>query len=541
MTVALTALGGVGLFLLGMSLMTDGLKTAAGTALRDILAAGTKTRIRGLASGVILTTIVQSSSAVTVAAIGFVNAGLMTLAQAAWVIFGTNVGTTMTGWLVAVIGIKLDVGALSLPFVGLGMLLSLFARAKQRIAGVGQSLAGFGVFFLGVSVLREAFAGLVPVIAGLQLDQAGFAGMVAFLAMGMVLTIFTQSSSAALAVALTASAGGGLPLHLAAIFIVGANIGTTSTALIVAWGATPAAKRVAAAHIAFNLITGAVALALLPLLVPAAAALARLADPAASDVMTLATFHTLFNVLGVLLLWPLAPHLMPRLERMFVSIEEEIGRPRHLDMTLVETPVLAVRALILELERMTAMSFDLARKVVLGTAGQHGDRDEQLGVLRLGRAIRNFIAKLQRAPLGGDAIATLVDVIRAIQHLEDMATEANRVVGDVEPLPSADWLRLHRAVSAALTLPTVDGQGRASGFGALGREVEDAYQQLKTQLLRAAAAGRESLEATELALQRARRVRRIAQSALKAERRLGPWRPVSLTPDDRIANAPGPV
>lgn len=418
------------------------------------------------------------------------------------------------------------------------MLLSLFGRARPRLVGVGQSLAGFGVFFLGVAVLREAFAELVPVIAGLQLGQAGFAGMIAFMAMGMVLTILTQSSSAALAVALTASADGGLPLPQAAIFIVGANVGTTSTALIVAWGATPAAKRVAAAHIAFNLITGAVTLALLPVLVEAAAALARLADPSASDVTTLATFHTLFNVLGVLLLWPLAPHLMPRLERMFVSIEEEIGRPRHLDMTLVETPVLAVRALILELERMTAMSFDLARQSLLA-ASLRGDRDRELGVLRLGRAIRDFIAQLQRAPLGGDAIATLVDVIRAIQHLEDMAREASRVAGDVEPLQSADWLRLHRAAAAALIVPPADGQGHASVFGALSREVEEAYEQLKTQLLGAAAAGREGLQATEAALQRARRVRRMAQSALKADRRLARWRPPSAEPADRAGDMPG--
>ncbi len=528
--VALTVLGGIGLFLLGMSLMTEGLKVAAGTALRDILAAGTRTRLRGLASGIVLTGIVQSSSAVTVAAIGFVNAGLMTLAQAAWVIFGTNVGTTMTGWLVAVIGIKFDVGALSLPFIGLGMLVSLFGRARPRLAGTGQALAGFGAFFLGVGVLRDAFAGLVPAIAGLQLGEAGFLGTVAFLGMGMLLTILTQSSSAALAVALTASAGGGLPLHLAAVFIVGANVGTTSTALIVASGATPAAKRVAAAHIAFNLVTGVVALLLLFLLVPLATILARMLDPAAGDVMTLAIFHTLFNVLGVVLMWPLTPSLMPRLERMFVSIEEEIGRPRHLDMTLVETPVLAVRALVLELERMTAMSFDLARQSILAGAGHRPDRAREHGVLRLGRAIRSFITRLQRTPLGGDAIATLIDVIRAIQHLEEMAVEASRVAEDDVPVRPPEWHRLHQAAAAALTMPAADDPDKASRLGTLGQEVEEAYEELKSHLLTAAAAGRDSLEATEAALQRARRVRRIAQSALKADRRIGRWRPVPATP-----------
>lgn len=539
LNVAMTVLGGIGLFLLGMSLMTEGLKIAAGAALRDILATGTKTRLRGLASGVVLTGIVQSSSAVTVAAIGFVNAGLMTLAQAAWVIFGTNVGTTMTGWLVAVVGIKFDVGALSLPFIGLGMLISLFGRARPRLAGAGQALAGFGAFFLGVGVLREAFAGLVPAIAGLQLEAAGLLGTLAFLGMGMMLTLLTQSSSAALAVALTASAAGGLPLHLAAVFIVGANIGTTSTALIVASGATPAAKRVAAAHIAFNLVTGVVAVVLLSLLITLAAALARLLDPAAGDVLTLAVFHTLFNVLGVVLMWPLGPLLMPRLERMFVSIEEEIGRPRHLDMTLVETPVLAVRALILELKRMMAMSFDLAGQSILAGAGHRPDTEREQGVLRLGRAIRDFITRLQRAPLSGDAIATLTDVIRAMQHLEEMAVEANRVSEGAAPMRPSDWLRLHKAAAAALTLPAADQPVQLSRVVDLGRDVEDSYEQVKALLLREAAAGRDTLDATEIALQRARRVRRIAQSALKAERRLGPWRPVSSTPEGQAATAPG--
>jgi phosphate:Na+ symporter len=524
---ALTVLGGIGLFLLGMSLLTEGLKIAAGTALRDILTAGTRTRLRGLASGIVLTGIVQSSSAVTVAAIGFVNAGLMTLAQATWVIFGTNVGTTMTGWLIAVIGVKFDVGALALPFIGLGMLVSLFGRARPRLAGSGQALTGFGAFFLGVSVLREAFAGLLPAVAVLQLGDAGLLGTIAFLGIGMMLTVLTQSSSAALAVGLTASAGGGVPLHLAAAFIVGANIGTTSTALIVASGATPAAKRVAAAHIAFNLVTGVATLALLSLIVPLAVALAFLLDPSAGDVMSLAVFHTLFNVLGVVLLWPLAPYLIARLDRMFVSIEEEIGRPRHLDMTLVETPVLAVRALVLELERMMTMSFDLALRSVLAEAGHHPDRSREYGVLSLGREIRGFIEKLQRVPLGGDAIATLVDVIRTLQHLEGMAMEAHRVTEDALSIRPADWQRLHQAVVAALTLADPGEPDAAARRSRLGEEVEDAYEQLKTHLLREAAAGRDGLEATETALQRARRVRRIAQSALKADRRIGKWRPTS--------------
>ena len=151
-------LGGVGLFLLGMALMTDGLKTTAGPALGRLLASSTQTRWRGLVSGVVVTALVQSSSAVTVAAIGFVNAGLLTFGQSLWVIFGSNVGTTMTGWLVALIGLKIKVEAAALPMIGIGMALRL-TGAESRRGAAGTALAGFGVLFLGIGLLQQAFAG----------------------------------------------------------------------------------------------------------------------------------------------------------------------------------------------------------------------------------------------------------------------------------------------------------------------------------------------------------------------------------------------
>jgi len=154
MMAILTLAGGIGLFLLGMGLLTDGLKIAAGGALRTLLQTWTKSSIRGFAVGVLITAVVQSSSAVTVATVGFVNARLLSLRRAVWVILGTNVGTTMTGWLVALVGVKVDVGALALPLIGIGMALALGAGERARIAGAGRALAGFGLFFLGVCVLQ---------------------------------------------------------------------------------------------------------------------------------------------------------------------------------------------------------------------------------------------------------------------------------------------------------------------------------------------------------------------------------------------------
>ncbi|MDP1555915.1 MAG: Na/Pi symporter, partial [Hyphomonas sp.] len=162
MLLTLELLGGVGLFLLGMNLLTDGLKLAAGDGLRAILRRWTGTPIRGLSAGAMLTGLVQSSSAVTVATIGFVNAGLLTLNQAVWVIFGANIGTTMTGWLVSLIGLKIDVGAMALPFIGIGMLGRLVTAHRPRASGIGQAVAGFGLFFLGIGILKDGFGELIP-------------------------------------------------------------------------------------------------------------------------------------------------------------------------------------------------------------------------------------------------------------------------------------------------------------------------------------------------------------------------------------------
>lgn len=293
--------GGVGLFLLGMGMMTDGLKLAAGPTLEHILARSTQTRMRGLLSGVSVTALVQSSSAVTVATIGFVNAGLLSLSQALWVLFGANVGTTMTSWLVALVGLKLKIEALSLPLIGIGMLLRLVGEGGRR-QGAGIALAGFGVLFLGIDVLKDAFSGLPNEFTLPAHDGVG--DVVVKVGIGVGLTVLMQSSSAALVVVLTAAQGGLLTMQGAAAVVIGANIGTTVTALIVAIGATPNAKRAAAAHILFNVLTGLVALAILPWLIDFLSVLGVWLALDGSVTARLALFHTVFNVLGVVLIWP---------------------------------------------------------------------------------------------------------------------------------------------------------------------------------------------------------------------------------------------
>ncbi len=240
--------GGIGLFLLAMKFITDGLKLAAGNALRTLLGRWTQTPIKGIGAGCLLTAIVQSSSAVTVATIGFVNAGLLTLFQAVGVIYGANIGTTMTAWLVAVLGFNIKVELFALPMIGIGIPL-WFLASQSRQGGFGQVLSGFGLFFIGIDTLKHAFQSISSSFNLSMVSDFGVLGVLLLVGIGFLLTVLTQSSSAAIAMTLTAASGGVLALPSAAAMVIGSNLGTTSTAFFAAIGATPNAKCVAAAHV----------------------------------------------------------------------------------------------------------------------------------------------------------------------------------------------------------------------------------------------------------------------------------------------------
>lgn len=540
MMLALELLGGLGLFLLGMSMLTEGLKLAAGDGLRAILRGWTRTPARGLVSGALLTALVQSSSAVTVATIGFVNAGLLTLRHAVWVIFGANIGTTMTAWLVALIGLKLDIGAFALPIIGFGVMGQMLGAKRPRLSGSGQALAGFGLFFLGISILKGGFETLLPWFETLDLSQAGFFAPFAFLVFGVVLAALAQSSSAAIAIILTATAGGGLPLELAAAGIIGANIGTTSTAIFASAGATPAAKRVALSHIVFNFYSGLAAFLLLYPLVDASHWLADIAMADSKDEpLTLAIFNTLFNILGVILIWPFAGRLVAWLHQRYTSPEETLSRPAHLDPTLAAVPALALRGLVLEIERMMELAFARTEARLSATPGKTASGNGDEGILALGQAIRDFIADLSRQPLPSDVVTALPDLIRSIHHVEETIAES-AAIAENGHLPAAlvtgpAWDRLRDGVFAALVTTAKDRDAFKTEFDSEMAEVDLAYEAIKKDLLASAAAGRTSVDAMEAALLRARRMRRVAEAALKAERRLCPWAPIA---SGRVENTP---
>lgn len=530
MTLQLTlnAAGGLALFLLAMLMMTEGLKTFAGGALKQLLGQWTSTPLRGVFSGILVTGVVQSSSAVTVATIGFVNAGVLTLRQALGVIFGTNVGTTVTGWLVSLVGFGFKIESFALPILAVGVAVRLLAPGKRH-QGLGQALAGFGLFFLGLAILKDAFGGIAATY-GTSIATAGGGNWPAFLVVGFVATLLTQSSSAAIAIILTAAAGGVVGIEAAAAAVIGANIGTTSTAALAVLKATPGAKRLALGHIAFNLITGVVALALLPVLLWLVGLLTHWLGGEGRPVVILALFHTVFNVLGVALLLPFADRLATRLERLFRNTEEDIGRPRHLDATLASTPELAVSALREELCRLRS----LVNRIVQTAISRHAAtplivETQSAALLSLGAAISAFVAKVRTESMPIDVGNDLGQALRTGRYLNEAARLAPRARALREGVDRLADAGMRTALEetlrdAAACVALADRTEAVTGSDAERTTALDrfqqTYQQAKTALLTAAVVGRLSVEATDTLLDDLSATRRLVEQLVNADRLL---------------------
>lgn len=491
-----TFAGGLGLFLLGMRLMTEGLRVAAGRALRDVLQRYTKTRLRGLFAGASITALVQSSSAVTVAAIGFVNAGLLRLEHAIWVVFGANVGTTMTGWLVALTGLSFRLEPYALPAIGIGMLLSLTGPSTRRGA-LGEAIAGLGLFFVGLTFLQDAFT---SVAAQTDLGAIGahsaLAGL-AFFGVGTLLTVVMQSSSAAIALTLSAATTGLIGEVAAAAMVIGANVGTTSTAILATIGATPNARRAAAAHVIFNVLAAAVALLLLPVLIAAIDGVLATTGVRPKPATLLAAFHTTFNVLGVALMWPMSRRLVVVLGRRFKTREEEETKPRHLDANVLAIPSVAVRALDLEVRRVG----HFASEAMIEALDDQGIANDVEGRRRaadsLLEAISDYVARLDRAKVLAETANAIQALMRAAQHYVIVLEQASAVVvhreshDDPEPRARAamapffesvrDCARLGDPTERGFELPACE-----QAFGAL----QDRYDATIAKLLEDVTKGR---------------------------------------------------
>lgn len=430
----LTLLGGVGIFLVGMTLLTEGLRVAAGAALRQILARFTRNRFSAVASGALVTGLTQSSSATTLATIGFVSAGLMTFQQALGVIFGANVGTTSTGWLVSTVGLKVDITMLAFPLIGAGAVVMLLGNGAR--AAIARAVVGFGLIFVGIDFLQDGMTSLADDLDPGTFQGQTLQGRILLVLLGVAMTVLMQSSSAAVATTLAALDAGAIDLNEGAALVIGQNLGTTVTAGIAAIGASLSARRTALAHVLFNALTGVVALSALPIFVDVSQEVAE-GDPAIS----LAAFHTLFNVAGVVILLPVTRQFSRLVERLLPEREPDLVS--HLDDTVLDVPHIAIDTSRRTIGRIAEAA--LAQAEVALEGGQ------PTRVAEIGAALQDlqrFVTRIS-ATTERDRV-TYLGVLHGFDHL-------HQVVALVESAPPREVWR-HFSSQRAL----VDQQIRAT-------------------------------------------------------------------------------
>lgn len=332
------ALSGLGMFLFGMLYMELALKESAGRRFKSWVKNSTSTTLKSLMTGTIATALLQSSSVVTLMTLSFVSASMISLHSGIAVIFGANVGTTVTSWIVATLGFKVKIEAFALPMIGGGGLLLIFATSHQKITAVAKIFVGFGLLFLGLEFMKGAIESLTSII---DLEQFSQYPLIAFIGIGFFLTALIQSSSAVTAIVLSALYVHIMSFEQAAAMVIGTNIGTTVTAMLGSIGGIPDKKRAALAHFIFNFITAVVAYLILTPLTQFMMDIEGLKN---NPVIALALFHTIFNLLGVVLLVPFISLMAKYLNQLFVHVEPQPTRYIHLvDPHFSETALVALR------------------------------------------------------------------------------------------------------------------------------------------------------------------------------------------------------
>ena len=513
----LELIGGIGVFLLGMVLLTDGLKAAAGGSVRRGLARFTGNRFAAVGSGTVATAVIQSSTATTMTTIGLVAAGLLPLRNALGVILGANLGTTSTAWIVAYFGLKLDISAIALVAVAMGALMRVVGR--ERVAAAGLPVAGFGLLFVGIGLMQAAMAGVADGIRLPDTSGAPIVGLVLLVLIGAVMTLVMQSSSAAVATTLTALASGLIGLEQAAAMVIGQNIGTTPKALLAALGATVAARRTAVGHIVFNLGTGLVALAILP----AFMWLGRAATDAGTDpAMTLAAFHTLFNLVGVALVLPWLGGFAHMVSRLVP--DQGAALTRFLSRAATNDPAVAVRAARTTLLMCATELCDDASVLTTRTAPAREAQAARLRLRRTSAALdetRTFLAEIRSDSGAGDDHRRHVSVLHALDHLHgaavllDSDAAAQRLAHAPELGDLRDLLRAALAAAEAWC-PLHAPEGPADHILGLFQRFTPARRHARMRVLRRVATGEIDPDTAEGSLESLMWVQQLAHHLERA-------------------------
>jgi phosphate:Na+ symporter len=356
-----TISAGVAIFLLGMMSLEKGFKSFSGGVLATFLHRTTDATWKSLSFGVIATTIMQSSSLVSVLTISFLSAGLIALAQGIGIIFGANLGTTTGAWLVAGLGLKVDIAAYALPMLVFGVIM-IFQKNHKHFTAAGWALIGLGFLFLGIAYMKDGFE---AVSGGVDLSQyaiPGFRGLLIYAAIGIVMTVVMQSSHATLILTITALAAGQVSYENALALAIGSNVGTTITAIIGAISASVSGRQLALAHLFFNLVTGAIAIVFISQFVLAVDWISdRIGIAPDNYTLKFAVFHTLFNLVGVALMVPIINPMVGVLQKLLREKAEpvETTRVRYLNKSALEFPDTALEVIAKETVHLAHNAFEI--------------------------------------------------------------------------------------------------------------------------------------------------------------------------------------
>ncbi|MCF8466628.1 MAG: Na/Pi symporter [Sneathiella sp.] len=440
----LLAAGGLGLFMLGMLILTEGLKGLAGNALRRWLASHTTSPTAGAVSGALTTAVIQSSSATTVMAVGFVGAGLLTFPQSLGIIFGANIGTTITGWIVAVGGFKLELGYIALPLLLIGIMLKMFAPG--RWSHFGWTLAGFSLLFIGIETIQQGLLPFEGVVTPQDFPSDTYFGRFLLVLIGIAITLVTQSSSAGVATALVALSTGAISFPQAAAMVIGMDVGTTFTAVLATIGGSTAMRQTGYAHVIYNIMTGVMAFLLLG---PVTDILSLMIENGrGNQQIGLVAFHSFFNVLGVLLILPTTRIFATFIQRLVPETDAPlVGR---LDERLLVDLDTASVAAITTTRDITLQTLSLLHALLTGTISDWQSRKELVRLTRALETTRSFVAKMRSDPLHANASERLRHALHSLDHLSRLINRC-RQLERVATLPEDRRLaRLSRLLDAEI-------------------------------------------------------------------------------------------
>lgn len=434
MSIILQLIGALGFLLYGMKLMSDGIQKSAGKSLHRILGLMTGNRFLAMLTGMFITMLIQSSGATTVMVVSFVNAGLLSLSQSVGIIFGANIGTTITAWIVAFFGFNFKISALAIPLFGIGFFLTSIKRLQKQ--NIGEAIMGFGLLFLGLDLLSKSIPTLDASNIGFLsawTDKGALSVIIGIIA-GMAITVLLHSSSASTAIILTMSHNGLLPWEFAAAMVLGSNIGSTVDAVIAAWGTKVNARRAALIHVLFN-VTGTIWAAILlhPLLLLVDA---LVPGPVQQHITYhIAMLHTVFNVINTLIFLPFAHQIAALTERLIKPKADEAAGVYRLDFVETGAKENAVAYVIRaekEIEDMTDVVTRMFDRISLGFQQRTMDFvSQEMEILtqdenyadQMKEQLTSYLVRCSQLPMSDKLKNNVSVMLRIVDDLENMTDD----------------------------------------------------------------------------------------------------------------------